>query len=135
MINPDRTKPKTVLLVDDDPESRDVYRILLTRSGYHVLEAGDGGEAVLLAHSEAPDLIVMNVNMPQVSGVDAIHLLKQDATTSGIPVLVLSGHEGPAISDMAWEAGCDDYLVKPVSPKVLEQEIRSRIGPPVAAGG
>ena len=126
---------KTVLLVDDEPLSRDIYRVLLENSGYTVLEAGDGGEAVLLARSELPDLIVMNLTMTALTGMDATELLKEDADTRHIPVLVLTGHVLPKIEALAWESGCDDYLLKPLSPRDLLEEIQRRIGPPVGAGG
>lgn len=126
-------RTKTVLLVDDDPDSRAIYRILLDRAGYDVLEAEDGGDAFLLARSETPDLIVMNLSMPTINGFDATEMLKSDSETAPIPVLILTGHNTPAIDDLAWKAGCDDLLRKPLSPSELEAEIRRRIGPPIAA--
>ena len=125
---------KTILLVDDEPLSRDIYRVMLEECGYAVLEAGDGGEAVLLARSELPDLIVMNLTMPALTGMDATELLKMDAGTRRIPVLILTGHVAPGIEALAWESGCDDYLIKPLSPRALADEIERRIGPPVNAG-
>ena len=128
-------RQKTVLLVDDEEDGRTIYRVLLEHSGYHVLEAADGGEALLLARSELPDLIVMNVTMPTFNGVDATEMLKEDPDTAHIPVIVLTGHEIPRIMELAWQAGCDDVLQKPFAPTALEAEVRRRIGPPAPAGG
>lgn len=121
--------PKTVLIVEDCAEGRDIYAAALQECGYRVIQAGDGAAGVRLATTEPPDLVVMNLTVPLVNGVDAIEILKAHPVTETIPVLVLTGHTSPLIREDAWEAGCDDYLDKPFAPRDLVDAVSERIGP------
>ena len=110
----------TVLIVEDSPEGRDVYATALEAAGYAVLQAGDGAEGIRMATETPPDLIVMNVSMPHVNGVDAVEILKSHPATEHVPVVVVTGHGStPAVREGAWEAGCDEFLAKPVGPGEL----------------
>lgn len=119
---------KTVLIVEDSPEGRDIYAAALENDGYRVRQAGDGAEGVRMATAEAPDLIVMNLSIPLVAGADAIEILKSHPVTEHVPVLVVSGHSHPVLREGAWEAGCDDYFVKPLRPSQLLRVVAERIG-------
>lgn len=119
---------KTVLIVDDSPEVRDVYATALEARGYRAVQAPDGAAAIREATDHPPDLILMNVSVPLVNGVDAIEILKSHPATELIPILVISGHSSPSIRETAWEAGCDDYLTKPVQPTELIAAVSECIG-------
>jgi two-component system, cell cycle response regulator DivK len=121
--------PKTVLLVEDCPEGRDIYACFLERNGYRVIQAGDGAQAIRLATAVPPDLVIMNLSVPILNGIDATEILKGHPVTEEVPVLVLSGHTSPVIREDAWEAGCDDYLDKPMAPTELLAAVAARIGP------
>lgn len=119
---------KTVLIVEDSPEGRDIYAAVLERNGYRVLQACDGAEGVRVATGDPPDVVIMNLSIPLVSGADAIEILKCHPVTEHIPVLVVSGHSHPDLRESAWEAGCDDYFVKPFRPSELLEAIAECIG-------
>lgn len=119
---------KTVLIVEDSPEGRDIYAAALEDGGYRVRQAGDGAEGVRMATTEPPDLIVMNLSIPLVAGADAIEILKSHPVTENVPVLVVSGHSHPDLREGAWEAGCDDYFVKPLRPSQLVEVVADCIG-------
>jgi two-component system, cell cycle response regulator DivK len=105
-----------------------MYSRALEVHGYRVIQADDGAAAVRLATAEPPDLIVMNLSIPLVSGVDAIEILKSHPVTEHVPVLVLTGHTSHNIREEAWEAGCDDYFDKPLPPTRLIDAVEARIG-------
>jgi two-component system, cell cycle response regulator DivK len=129
-VSDDRnTAPKTVLIVEDSAEGRDMYAAALRDCGYRVVQAEDGAAGVRLATTEPPDLVVMNLTVPLVNGVDAIEILKAHPATETIPVLVLTGHTSPVIREGAWEAGCDEYLDKPLAPRDLIDAVAEQIGP------
>jgi two-component system, cell cycle response regulator DivK len=131
----ERAVGKTILIVEDDKDSRSMYADVLERHGYRVLQAATGADGIRMAREVTPDLVLMNLMLPLVNGSDATEVLKNAEATSNIPIVIITGHGSPAIQDMAWEAGCDDYLLKPVSPKRLLREVRSRIGPATKGGG
>jgi CheY-like chemotaxis protein len=108
---------RTVLIVEDSPEGRQMYATALEAAGFTVVQAGDGAEGIRLATETPPDIVVMNVSMPHVNGVDAVEILKAHPLTEHVPILVVTGHGStPAVREGAWEAGCDDFLAKPVGP-------------------
>ena len=113
----------TVLIVEDNEESRDIYATALRQKGYHVLQAADGAEGIRMATDERPEIVIMNISMPIVNGVDAVEVLKAHPATERIPVLIVTGHSTGTIREMAWEAGCDEYLFKPVSPAALTEAV------------
>lgn len=119
---------KTVLIVEDSPQGRDMYAAALENVGYRVLQAGDGAEGVRLATDDPPDLVIMNLSIPLVNGADAIEILKSHPRTEHIPVLVLSGHSHPAVREGAWQAGCDDFFNKPLRPSRLLRAVTECIG-------
>lgn len=122
---------KTVLIVEDSEGGRDMYADALEEAGYAVLQAADGAEAVRLATADqAPDLVLMNLSIPIVPGVDAIEILKGHPTTQDVPVLVVSGHTSHDLREGAWTAGCDDFLAKPLAPSKLIEAVKDCIGGP-----
>ncbi|MCK6550880.1 response regulator [Myxococcota bacterium] len=115
----DRTRP-VLLLVDDDDDSREMYAAYLGRRGFEVVEAADGRTAIERSISAAPDLAIMDLTLPDMDGLRAIHEIRQDERTAALPVIVVSGH-GPERSTTApWDA----YLSKPCAPDELVAEIK-----------
>jgi CheY-like chemotaxis protein len=111
-----REKPGTVLVVDDDRESRELAGALLTHAGYDVLYAANGVEAVAIAEQWAIDLIVLDMRMPVMDGIAVIRNLKSDILTARVPILALTGDPGDALRLEATEAGCDTFITKPINP-------------------
>jgi len=92
--------------------------------GYEILSARDGAAGIAMAAAERPDLILMDLNLPQVDGWEATRRLKSDPRTQHIPVIALSGHVLADHSREARDAGCDAFLTKPCSPEVLVVEVQ-----------
>jgi two-component system cell cycle response regulator DivK len=111
-----------ILLVEDNEMNRDMLSRRLARKGYEVVIAVDGAQGLQMARSEAPDLILMDMSLPEVDGWEATRRLKADAATAAIPVIALTAHAMTGDRDKALEAGCDDYDTKPVElPRLLEK--------------
>jgi CheY-like chemotaxis protein len=109
------TRGKTTLMVVEDNEpSREVLSRRLARRGYYVVCAGDGLEAVEMAHSAKPDLILMDLGLPGIDGWEATAQLKADKDTRHIPIIVLSAHAMTNDRTLALAAGSDDFDTKPV---------------------
>lgn len=125
---------KTVLLVDDSAETRGMYATRLRQAGYEVLEAADGEEGILAAATHQPDLIFMNLAIPEIDGLTATALLKQNELTAGIPVVTLTGFDEAAARARAEDVGSDGFIGKPCEPSRLVQEVRRRLED-VPAGG
>jgi two-component system, cell cycle response regulator DivK len=121
MKNPDRPR---VLLVDDYPDAREMYTEYLTFSGFDVVEASNGAEALQRAIETAPDIILMDLSLPVMDGWEATRRLKADQKTAAIPVVALTGHALAGISEGAKRAGCDAFVTKPCLPEDLVREIR-----------
>jgi CheY-like chemotaxis protein len=117
-------RPWRVLLVDDDDDSREVYAAWLTAAGYEVLQAEDGAEAIETTLRRRPDLIVMDLEMPVMGGLEAIRRLREDARTWAIPVVVLSAN-GIVDHAKAARAGCETCLVKPCACDDLENVVQA----------
>ena len=111
----------TVLIVDDDPHIRDVLRYALEKEGLIVIEAENGREGVEKARQCQPDMMIMDVMMPELSGLEACRELRQ---TSPIPILFLSSRDSELDRVLGLELGGDDYVVKPFSPRELMARIK-----------
>ena len=103
-----------ILVVEDNEMNRDMVGRRLERRGYEVVVAVDGQEGVDMAHSENPDLILMDLSLPILNGWEATRQLKQDTKTNGIPIIALTAHAMASDRESAIEAGCDDYDTKPL---------------------
>jgi two-component system cell cycle response regulator DivK len=119
---------RRVLVVDDTDDLRELLRFVLDQAGFDVLEARNGAEAVRLARQHHPDLVVMDLWMPVMDGVEAIERLKGDRTTSDLPIIALTAQVGFEIASRARAAGCDDFYLKPIAPDELLRAISARIG-------
>jgi len=113
-----------VLIVDDYPDAREMYAEYLQFSGFDVVEASNGMEALQRAVDTAPDIILMDLSLPVMDGWEATRRLKADKRTAAIPVVALTGHALAGISEGARKAGCDAFVTKPCLPEDLVKEIR-----------
>jgi CheY-like chemotaxis protein len=112
-----------ILLVEDNEMNRDMLSRRLQRKGYAVVMAHDGEQALLLAGSEDPDLILMDISLPKMDGWEVTRRLKNNRLTSGIPVIALPAHALSTDRQKAFEIGCDDYDTKPVEFGRLSEKI------------
>lgn len=111
-----------LLLVEDNELNRDMLSRRLVKRGFEVLIAVDGAQGVDMARSESPDLILMDMSLPILSGWDATSSLKGDEATQSIPILALTAHSMAGDRERALEAGCDDFDTKPIDlPRLLEK--------------
>jgi CheY-like chemotaxis protein len=113
-----------VLLVDDYPDAREMYSEYLEFSGFQVVEASNGVEALQRALDDNPDIILMDLSLPVMDGWEATRRLKADTRTAGIPVVALTGHALAGASEEAKTAGCDAFVTKPCLPEDLVKEIK-----------
>ena len=118
----DREQP-VVLAADDDEDILELIVFRLERSGYTVLQAHDGAEALELARTTQPDLAVLDVMMPMMDGFELTRRLRKDEATSKMPIILLTSRGQEADIQRGFDAGADDYIRKPFSP----EELRSRV--------
>jgi CheY-like chemotaxis protein len=118
-----RERP-VVLIAEDQQELRQLYAEHLTMSGFDVIEAVNGAEAIDLTSSRLPDVILMDLSMPVVDGWEATKRLRADIRTKHIPVVALTAHDGSGELERATSAGCDWFVPKPCPPAALITEVR-----------
>jgi CheY-like chemotaxis protein len=119
---------QTLLLVEDNEDNRIIYCTVLRHLGYNVLEAQDGVQAVELARSALPDLILMDISIPRMDGWEATRVLRNDSRTSAIPIIALTAHALADDRERASQVGFTSYLAKPIEPRLVVAEIRRWIG-------
>ncbi|HCK09700.1 MAG TPA: DNA-binding response regulator [Candidatus Latescibacteria bacterium] len=115
----------TILLIEDEPDILDVVRYNLEQAGYGILAAGDGEEGLALAMSEIPDLVVLDLMLPGLDGMDVCKALRGGEQTRDIPVLMLTARRDEVDRVRGLELGADDYVVKPFSPRELVLRVRA----------
>jgi two-component system cell cycle response regulator DivK len=118
---------KTILYVEDNEFNLKIVRQLLSRTSYRLIEAMDGEAGVATAQNELPDLILMDVQLPKLSGLDATRQLRADAKTAAIPIVVITSFALSGDAEKAKAAGASAYLAKPYSPRELLQMIRNLV--------
>jgi len=111
--------PQSVLVVDDERDIVELLRHALTQAGFRVVSAGDGRQAIDLARRERPDLIVLDLMLPELSGTEVARALKRDEATRAIPILMLTARGAEVDRVVGFEVGAADYVVKPFSPREL----------------
>ena len=114
---------KVILIVEDEPKDLELVCDLLQVSGYTTIEATDGKRGVELAKSKKPGLILMDIQMPVMDGLEATRILKADTATKNIPVLALTSYAMKGDKERILEAGCDGYLAKPFDIQKLLKEV------------
>ena len=123
-----------VLVVDDFQDNREMFAEFLSLSGFRVAEAATGREAIDRGFELLPDVILMDLSLPELDGWEATRQLKSDPRTRHIPIVALTGHALADHSREAREAGCDAFLTKPCLPEVLVIEIRKMLDRRPAGG-
>jgi two-component system cell cycle response regulator DivK len=118
----------TVLLVEDTEDNRFMMRRLLEMSGYDVIEATNGEEAVRIAEAEEPDLILMDLSLPLIDGLAATRLIRKLPKCLETPIIAVSAHDTSDFLTDALEAGCNSYITKPIDFSELEQLIVRELG-------
>jgi two-component system, cell cycle response regulator DivK len=114
---------KTILVVEDQEDNRQILRDLLASSGFLMIEAHDGQQALAMARSQRPDLILMDIQLPVVDGYEATRSIKRDPELKHIPVIVVTSYALSGDEERAREAGCDAYVAKPYSTRHLLAKI------------
>lgn len=117
-----------ILYVEDNPQNMRLVRKILVHAGYEMLEAEDGNTGLEVARSQMPSMILMDVNLPDIDGLEVTARLKSDPETASIPIIALTANAMVGDKEKALEAGCDDYLPKPVSRKVLLEMVEQYVG-------
>jgi two-component system, cell cycle response regulator DivK len=115
---------KRILVVEDDEDNRRIMRDLLTTVGYEVIEAATGEEGVSMAEIHAPDLILMDIQLPGLDGYEATRRIKTNAALLQIPIIAVTSYALSGDDVKAFEAGCNAYVSKPFSPRALLAKIR-----------
>ena len=127
IIKTRQTGAPVILVVDDTEGVRKVISIQLKTLGYRVVEAKGGLEAIELIKREHPALVLMDINMPEVDGLETTQLIRRTDGISATPVIGLSAHHGPEMRDEALHAGCNEFAIKPIDFKLLKNLISQHL--------
>ncbi|MGH9906139.1 MAG: response regulator [Pyrinomonadaceae bacterium] len=122
-----QTAGQTILVVDDFDDTRLLLRTWLEKKGFRVVEAADGNAAVAEAEKQRPDLIIMDVEMPELDGLSATRKIRQIDQLDEVPIVVVSAYGADLFREDALAAGCNEYVSTPFEPADLERLIRSLI--------
>ena len=115
---------RRILVVEDHEENRRIVRDLLTSAGYEMIEAVTGEEGIALAERERPDLILMDIQLPGLDGYEATRRIKANPALRAIPIIAVTSYALSGDDVKAREAGCNDYVTKPFSPRALLAKVR-----------
>ncbi len=118
---------KVILIVEDDPKIIILTRDILSVSGYTTLEATDGKQGVALARCKKPDLILMDIQLPVMNGLEATKILKSDAETKDIPIIALTAYAMKGDEEKIYEAGCVEYMTKPFEISTLLKKVAEHL--------
>ncbi len=122
-----------ILIVEDNPMNLELATDLLEAAGYVIIQAETAEEGIKLASAESPDLILMDISLPGMDGLEATGILKQDPTTKDITVIAMTAHAMKGDEEKALAAGCSGYITKPIDtrefPKAVARFIDSAVGP------
>ena len=127
MTDPANETP-VVLAADDDEDILALVTFRLERSGYAVLQARDGAEALELARERTPDLAVLDVMMPKIDGLELTRRLRAEQATSRMPIILLTARAQDTDVQQGFDAGADDYIRKPFSPRELKARVEAMLG-------
>jgi len=123
----------TILVVEDFDDTRLMMKMWLVKKGYRVIEAETGEEAIIIAKREHPDLIIMDVMMPGMNGLDATQQIRQYQSLRRTPIVAVSAYGADEYRRIAIEAGCDEYVSTPFEPRELAELIRNLLASKNAA--
>ena len=114
---------KKILIVEDNKDSREILSLFVTKFGHEVVKAGNSQEAITYAEAECPDLILMDLDLPDADGIKTTAILKKNPKTSHIPVVAVTAWMSALWEERALRVGIETYLIKPVSPQTLNETI------------
>lgn len=117
----------TILLVEDDPDIRHLVSYKLTKGGFDVVDVGDGVAALRAAHDNPPDLVLLDVRMPRMSGIEVCRELRAGPLPPTVPIILLTARSRPQDLEQGYAAGASDYIVKPFSPRDLLDRVESAL--------
>ena len=117
-------EPKTVLIVEDNELNMKLFHDLLEAHGYNVIEARNGSQAIELANENLPDLILMDIQLPEVSGLEVTQRLKADEKLASIPVIAVTAFAMKGDEERIREGGCEDYIAKPISVSAFLEKVK-----------
>jgi CheY-like chemotaxis protein len=120
--------PKTVLIIEDEEDAADMFAEMMRVSGYRVLKTSSSTPALTMMTSEKPDVVILDIMMPEISGLDILRQMRQDPELAKIPVVVVSAKSMPADIKIGMEAGASMYLTKPVGFSELKEAIERVLG-------
>ena len=112
---------RTILIAEDSADSREMMQLLLETRGYQVVAADDGVHALEVALSSRPDLVLLDLELPKLDGLSVTRELRLHPNFKGVPIVILSGHDPSRFRQEALDAGCDDYLLKPINFDLLHE--------------
>ena len=121
-----RDSPR-LLVVEDNETNRMIFRDILSTEGYQVLEACTAEEAFRVAGSQTPDLILMDIQLPDIDGLEAVRMFRQKPETRTVPIVALTAHALPSHRDQALAAGCVDFIAKPIRSATFRETVRSAL--------
>jgi two-component system cell cycle response regulator DivK len=113
----------TILIIEDTPANLRLFTIILSAAGYQVLGVATAQEGIALARTAQPDLILMDIQLPTMNGLEATTILKADSLTAGIPIIAVTAFAMKGDEEKIRAAGCDEYLSKPVHHKILLEAV------------
>jgi CheY-like chemotaxis protein len=125
-----RSPEKTVLIIEDEADAAELFAEMMRVSGFRVLKTTSSTPALSLITAEKPDLIVLDIMMPEISGLDILRQMRQDSELANIPVVVVSAKSMPADIKVGMEAGASTYLTKPVGFLELKEAVERALGSP-----
>jgi two-component system, cell cycle response regulator DivK len=115
---------KKILIVEDNKDSREILGLFVTKVGYQVIKASNSQEAITQAEAECPDLILMDLDLPDADGIKTTAILKKNPKTSHIPVVAVTAWMSALSEERASKVGIETYLINPVSPQTLKETIQ-----------
>jgi len=118
---------KRILVVEDQEDNRQIIRDMLAATDYEITEAEDGEQALVAVAKERPDLILMDIQLPIMDGYEATRRIKADPALCSIPIIAVTSYALSGEAEKARDAGCDDYVPKPYSPRELLAKIRQHL--------
>ena len=119
--------PKHVLVVEDEPDTAELIELHLKNDGYRVTVAGDGDQALKKVHKHMPDLVILDLMIPEITGVEVCKFIRKDPATKSIPIIMCTAKTGEIDKILGLELGADDYVTKPFSPRELLLRVKNLI--------
>ncbi len=124
--------PAKILTVDDEPDVLELIRFHLAKAGYQVVQAANGRQALEMIRDEKPDLVLLDLMLPDIDGFGICELLRRNPETASLPIVIVSAWGTPDSKSLGLELGALDYVTKPFSPRVLVDRIQGLLGRRVA---